>query len=99
MVFSSLSLAKVSRVTSIIKRFLRPGRHDLIFAAFLGIVMVCALLAVFSGYLFYTTVTRELMPHTSVTKKYTPVSARDIDEIIHLLDERDKKFNEILNKK
>ncbi len=98
MAFPFLSLKSITP-SGIKKKILGIGRRDFIFLAFLGIAGACVALLVFDGYLFYTTVTREPVALPSAAEKRIPVSGRDIDEVIQLLDARDRKFNEILNGK
>ena len=98
MEFSLLSLKSIIP-SGIKKKILGMGRRDFIFLAFLGIAGACLSLLVFDGYLFYVTVTRESVGPLPAAEKRIPVSGRDIDEVIQLLDARDEKFNEILNGK
>ena len=98
MEFSFLSLKNIG-LAGMKKKMSALTRRDFIFLAFLCIMIACLSLLVFDGYIFYTTVTREpVAPPSSATRRI-PVTRQDIDEIIQILDARDKKFNEILNGK
>jgi hypothetical protein len=71
-----------------------PGEY-LFWSSILLLAIFCGLLA-YDGYLFFS-VTNTPNESVDKSKSVVRVAEGSIDEIIMLLDEREKKFNEILH--
>lgn len=90
------SLSAVKNIKFPVKG-LRISREDVLVW---GILFSCLLLGVFllwDGFLFYNTV---MVGRESVAsgRKAPALDAEEIDKVLGVLEEREKKFNEILNR-
>ena len=73
------------------------SERDVLFSVLLGVILLGLTLLSVDGYLFYTTVMRRDAPLAVTPKVRVPLSGENIDEAIRLIDERARKFREILN--
>lgn len=67
--------------------------RDTIFYAVLGIAALLIVLLILDGYFFFVAFGPRHVPPASAR---APLSDREIDEAIRILDARAKKFNEIM---
>ena len=76
-----------------------PGisEQDVIFSVLLGVILIGLALFSADAYLFYATVMRRDAPPVASPQVRVPLSGENIDEVIRLIDERARKFQEILN--
>ena len=73
----------------------RFSREDYIATCVAAFVVTLVVLLGYDAYIFYQDII-ERAANAPATSPRTKFSESDIDEIIMLLDEREKKFNEIL---
>ena len=80
------------------ERFSKISEPDFIAYSLIGVSALLIFLLLYDGYLFYATVLGERAPILTSSQKHSPLSSRDLDEVIGLLDLRQQEFDEILNK-
>ena len=71
------------------------GERDMVFYGLLAVAALFGVLVFLDGYFFITAVLQEPVQPSEFPLVHAPLSERDIDEAIRLLDERAQKFNEV----
>ncbi len=79
------------------KMFSRLERETILVWGVMLVFVGAVLLIIWSGYLFYSTVINFKRPE-KVVKKIVVIDPEEIAEVIRLLDERQQKFEEILER-
>lgn len=78
-------------------RKLNFSRKDVIFYGVLAVFVLILSLTMWDGFVFYQTLFEE-RGEVQVVSSFEKISSEDIDEVVRILDEREKKFKEILGK-
>lgn len=81
------------------KHTLRLSHEDILFWGSVFILVLFLALVLVDGYMFYQSVTLQRKVTYALEYKPKTILSQDLDEVIKLLDERQKKFEEILKTK
>jgi hypothetical protein len=78
------------------RKFIRLSRQEFLLWGTIAVFVLFFALTAWDGYLFYSVLVKERVKRADITSSSDIIKVKDIDTVIQLLDERQKKFEEIL---